>query len=1302
MRNIPIATRAYIVKEVIPQNGTDWCLVESKDTEESQTVRTPTVQDRLLSSPKNKKAQPDLLRHNEIIVFDTETTEGRIKNLLFAQFFIISTFNGEPIYQDVTGKNDVLKEPNLCIQKYLIVADNFKDVYEKGKPEKALKDIEAYAKRYDYIPYPTEANGSGLHFWPLSDFLNEVFIDKMVLGIPIVGFNLPFDIAHIANDVSITKDEESYQFSLLKPSVSGTHPMIKLQPLDSKKAFIKIRYPHNLSPKWLDTIKLSFNKEGSFIDLRTILFALTNLSFSLDSATSKNYYDTFHKKLETNEHGKITTKYLEYNTGDILATLDLYGATMQEYQKHIPLFQARFPIERLYSPASVGKAYFKVMGIKPFLKQNPNFDKGIIGYAMSAFYAGRSETHIKNMPIKTFHVDVHSMYPSVYVLQELWNMLIADHIETKDVTQEVISLVQATTLEDVLKKDFWKKLKVLVQIKPDNDLLPVRGFYRNAYNIGLNKLTSEVPLWYSLADIINKKLLTGKVSQIIQAIEIIPIGKQSDLQSINFFNEFTFNPYEEDFFKVVVEERTKIKKKMKQASEEEKALLDSAQLGLKILANATSYGINVELNDTMPNDKDTFKVYGFNESPTTNVELKTYEQPGFYFNPFIAGFITSGAHLILGIMQKLIEEHHGTYALMDTDSAFIVDREDISKPIGEQKGNPQHIGKQVMEALSALYPYDDNPKKALLEAEDDNFCVDKNGEPLELYVYSVASKRYATFVYKDNDLEVVEGKTHGLPYRKPLISYRNPQPFIGEDYRIIGNRYSKPWNNIFWEYLLKKEILDTDIVPHSFDFNQPVAMGYNISQISDYKLVNKRNEATDYTHRIKPFDFMLRIMTTDSSSEVIPYNAGNFIPEYFCKKHHAFATGRCRNHGQCPFAKTCLAETFLYPITPNMKSPYQKTDWVDLRTGLSLHVGSDRDLLKKDIPFQPLTFLDIAEKYLSHPEAKYDDKEGNPCNDKTIGELFPCEVKAIRIKHHGKEMSLSDEEPESVMLSDSEVVIIDSQNSKQEKMSLNSLPSVWSEVQQVINQLVKDKVVTQKTLAKEIGLGRTQLVNYLTGSRIPKKETVERLLEWIRKQNNTKYIHVGNTKPITSKEYGPKWETMRDAGNVMGANKYFGEWVHEAKQIFKEQFEELYGVKYIHVNEDIKHWKKEKTNEKKAEIEQITKNILMTGVILKEYGKVATVPYEQLKEMEVRYQKRIIAGGKTITVIEVKNQEQKIFTLPLGREYPTNRVLVKDGWLPNVKLLKKIGKKLERTSREKIILERIDWMAFKEVIKKQP
>ncbi len=129
----------------------------------------------------------------------------------------------------------------------------------------------------------------------------------------------------------------------------------------------------------------------------------------------------------------------------------------------------------------------------------------------------RSETHIKNQAVKTAHVDYKSMYPSVYVLQYLWDLVIAKNYEVKDVTQETIKWVQDLTIETLLETTTWEKLRVLVKIHPDKDLLPVRAQYERSFNIGLNYLSVKSDkdyLWYALADIGNAKILTGESPEI--------------------------------------------------------------------------------------------------------------------------------------------------------------------------------------------------------------------------------------------------------------------------------------------------------------------------------------------------------------------------------------------------------------------------------------------------------------------------------------------------------------------------------------------------------------------------------------------------------------------------------------------------------------------------------------------------------------------------------------------------------------------------------------------------------------------
>ena len=40
----------------------------------------------------------------------------------------------------------------------------------------------------------------------------------------------------------------------------------------------------------------------------------------------------------------------------------------------------------IYSPASIGKAYYEAMGIIPLAKKQPDFPQDVLGYAMASYY----------------------------------------------------------------------------------------------------------------------------------------------------------------------------------------------------------------------------------------------------------------------------------------------------------------------------------------------------------------------------------------------------------------------------------------------------------------------------------------------------------------------------------------------------------------------------------------------------------------------------------------------------------------------------------------------------------------------------------------------------------------------------------------------------------------------------------------------------------------------------------------------------------------------------------------------------
>ncbi len=105
-------------------------------------------------------------------------------------------------------------------------------------------------------------------------------------------------------------------------------------------------------------------------------------------------------------------------------------------------------------------------------------------------------------------------------------------------------------------------------------------------------------LWYTLADVIASKLLTGKPPRIEQAITFVSGKPQGGLQPICIAGkpDFKIDPTGDDFYKRLIDLRSMVKTRMRAAKGQEKEELDTEQQALKILASSTSYGIFVEVN----------------------------------------------------------------------------------------------------------------------------------------------------------------------------------------------------------------------------------------------------------------------------------------------------------------------------------------------------------------------------------------------------------------------------------------------------------------------------------------------------------------------------------------------------------------------------------------------------------------------------------------------------------------------------------------------------------------------------------
>ena len=176
------------------------------------------------------------------------------------------------------------------------------------------------------------------------------------------------------------------------------------------------------------------------------------------------------EKQHVAKHGIVTKTYIDYNRRDVQATSELAVKLLAEYAKHPINLQPT----KAYSPASIGKAYLRAMGIGPILERQPDFPAAYLGFAQTAFFGGRTSAHIRKSPVPVVYVDFLSMYPTVNGLMDLWRFLIAQKVRVVEHCQAEIELFLRTlTPEKLFRSDTWTHLPAFVKVIPNADLLQV-------------------------------------------------------------------------------------------------------------------------------------------------------------------------------------------------------------------------------------------------------------------------------------------------------------------------------------------------------------------------------------------------------------------------------------------------------------------------------------------------------------------------------------------------------------------------------------------------------------------------------------------------------------------------------------------------------------------------------------------------------------------------------------------------------------------------------------------------------------
>ena len=593
-----------------------------------------------------RKKQTAITRPKYALVIDTETTIDVTQALNFGSYRFIALDDGK-------------HAPGSCLEEGIFYADELPERYPEGfailqqyvADNEADLDVPRYRKQlplYSRREFIVKRFDKRLNRNVTGPFWRAAYKAQAL----VVGFNLPFDLSRLAIEVADARRSYGGGFSFAlwdyqdkKDGVlraDSNRPRLIVKSLNSKQHLFRFTDRRVGDAEDYETRETDSGEKrrrafsGHFLDLRTLAFALTDRSYSLDKACDD--FAVEHGKQKAAEHGKITPDYIDYNRRDVKATGELLIKLLEEFDRHPISLQ----VTKAFSPASLAKSYQEAMHIDAVLARQ-EFPPDKLGYAMNAFYGGRAECRIRRKALPVVYTDFVSMYPTVNALLGNWQMLTAGEIHTVEGKDEVTAFLDAVRLEDCFDPATWKRLPAFVKVRPRGDVFPVRVKYDRhgpSWQIGSNPLTSADGVWFALPDVVAAKLLSGKTPEILEAFSLETSGRQKGMRRTNLRGAVSVDPRAQDFFRLVIEER----KRTQRNSALDATERDRLQKALKVTANAGSYGVFAEMNrKEQPGNRKVPVTVWNSDGQSFKTKIAAPEDPGPYCFPPLAALITSAA-----------------------------------------------------------------------------------------------------------------------------------------------------------------------------------------------------------------------------------------------------------------------------------------------------------------------------------------------------------------------------------------------------------------------------------------------------------------------------------------------------------------------------------------------------------------------------------------------------------------------------------------------------------------------------------
>jgi hypothetical protein len=440
----------------------------------------------------------------------------------------------------------------------------------------------------------------------------------------------------------------------------------------------------------------------------------------------------------------------------------------------------------------------------------------------------------------------------------LWRFVIAGGMTWKDSTAETAELLAQLSVEDLRKPETWLRLRTLVQVEPDSDVFPVRVKYAGEAQatIGLNHLTSERPVWFTLSDCIAAKLLGGKAPKVLRAVTFEAGEVQHGLKPISIAGSVTqtIDPVNDDFYRRLIDLRNDTKARLREAPIDQAAQLKAEEQALKIIANATSYGIFVEVNVSDLAESEQRHCYG-PKGEAFAVRTTKSEEPGRYFHPLLASLITGAARLMLAITETLVIRAGLDWAFCDTDSMA------IAKPEGMSREAFLKAAQSISDWFTQLNPY--RHKGRLLKVEEINFGVgDKSSksELVDLFCLAISAKRYVLFNLDALGKPIIrKASAHGLGHLQSPYDDKDAPSSIPAPRAPLEAIGVSRWQYDIWHQIVIAALAghpDQVDLSHHPALNGPAVSRYAATTPNLLKWFRFYNERLPYPDQVHPFNFL--------------------------------------------------------------------------------------------------------------------------------------------------------------------------------------------------------------------------------------------------------------------------------------------------------------------------------------------------------------------------------------------------------------------------------------------------------------